>query len=53
MELARLGAIEGEVANVSIPLSYMREFYHLREHLEFVRTRLEATRDNTQDALRS
>ncbi len=44
-ELARLDAIEGEVANVSIPLSYMSEFYHLRQHLDFVRRRLQAARD--------
>jgi TRAP transporter TAXI family solute receptor len=32
-ELARLRDIEGKVARVEVPLSYMEEFYHLRLHL--------------------
>lgn len=47
-ELARLDAIEGEVANVSIPLSYMSEFYHLRQHLDFIRRRLQTLRDERE-----
>jgi len=35
-----LERIEQEVAQVSIPLSYMEEFYNLRLHLDFVMRRL-------------
>ncbi len=40
---AALSRVEEEVAGVKIPLSYMREFYDLRLHLDFVRRRLDAT----------
>lgn len=39
---AELSRIEAEVAQVKIPLSYMREFYDLRLHLRFVAGRLAA-----------
>ncbi len=39
-ELQQLERIEQEVANVSIPLSYMEEFYNLRLHLDFVMRRV-------------
>jgi len=38
--LASLGQIEREVGRVSIPLSYMQEFYNLRLHLDFVTRKL-------------
>ena len=43
-ELARLHAIEHQVAHVAVPLSYMEEFYNLRLHLELVRDKLEKAR---------
>ncbi len=39
--VAKLKTIEKEVGGVSIPLSYMAEFYQLRLHLDFVHKRLE------------
>ena len=39
-ELARLEGIEHQVARVDVPLSYMKEFYHLRLHLDLLRQRL-------------
>jgi TRAP transporter TAXI family solute receptor len=50
-ELARLRAIEQQVAFVEVPLSYMVEFYHLRLHLTMVRERLERLRE--EQAMRS
>jgi TRAP transporter TAXI family solute receptor len=40
-ELARLRAIEDQVAAVDVPLSYMGEFHDMRFHLSMVRTKLE------------
>jgi uncharacterized protein len=40
--LAELGAIEEQISRVAIPLSYMEEYYHLREHLRLVQEGLEA-----------
>lgn len=39
-ELARLHAIEHQVAHVDVPLSYMEEFYHLRLHLALLKQHL-------------
>ena len=37
----KLSAVEHELAQVSVPLSYMEEFYHLRLHIDLVKRRLE------------
>jgi TRAP transporter TAXI family solute receptor len=37
----RLSSLEGEVASVSVPLSYMGELYHLRLHIGFLQEKLE------------
>jgi TRAP transporter TAXI family solute receptor len=37
----RLRSLEGEVASVSVPLSYMGELYHLRLHIGFLQEKLE------------
>jgi TRAP transporter TAXI family solute receptor len=39
-QLARLKAIEHQVAYVDVPLSYMEEFYHLRLHLGMLQEHL-------------
>jgi TRAP transporter TAXI family solute receptor len=39
-ELARLHDIEHQVAFVDVPLSYMKEFYHLRLHLAMLQEHL-------------
>jgi TRAP transporter TAXI family solute receptor len=39
-EIAKLKAIEEQVAHVAIPLSYMEEFYNLRLHLELIDEKL-------------
>jgi hypothetical protein len=39
-ELARLNDIEHQVAYVDVPLSYMKEFYHLRSHLTMLQESL-------------
>ena len=41
-EMDAFMAMEVEVASVGVPLAYMREFYDLRDHLDFVRKRLAA-----------
>ena len=40
----RLNHIERQVAHVEIPLSYMKEFYHLRLHMMMLRQRLQEAR---------
>jgi len=40
-DIATLSRLEIELAEVSVPLSYMEEFYNLRVHVAFVRERLE------------
>lgn len=40
-ELERLELLECELANVSVPLSYMEEFYNLKLHVAYVRDQLE------------
>jgi hypothetical protein len=42
--LDRLGALEREVASVSVPLAYTGELYHLRLHIQLLRERLTANR---------
>jgi hypothetical protein len=39
--LSDLAVIEEEVGRVDVPLSYADQLYHLRLHIEYVRTRLE------------
>jgi hypothetical protein len=45
-EIAHLRTLENELAEVSVPLSYMEEVYNLRMHVEFVLRRLERLRDD-------
>ena len=40
-----VAGIESEVAKLPTPPSYAAEFYSLRLHVDFVKTRLEAVRD--------
>jgi uncharacterized protein len=40
----RLRSLEGEVATVAVPLSYMGELYHLRLHIAFLQEKLESER---------
>jgi hypothetical protein len=40
--LARLDEIEREVNRLRVPASFASQFYALREHLDFVRARLNA-----------
>jgi TRAP-type uncharacterized transport system substrate-binding protein len=39
--LAELDSLEGRVANVAVPMSYMDELYSLKSHIDLVRTRLQ------------
>lgn len=39
----RLDQVEAELSEVSVPLSYMAEFYSLKLHVDFVREKLDAT----------
>ena len=41
-DIETLTRLERELAEVSVPLSYMEEFYNLRQHVAFVRDRLTA-----------
>ncbi|MCA9245508.1 MAG: ABC transporter substrate-binding protein [Planctomycetales bacterium] len=47
-EIATLEALDGELADVSVPLSYMEEFYNLRVHVWFVLGRLREAEDATR-----
>ena len=48
----RLDELEGEVQTVTVPLSYMEEFYNLRLHLGYLRRRLDALLDDAPPASR-
>ena len=52
-ELARLKAIEHQVAYVDVPLSYMEEFYHLRLHLGMLQQHLIELRTRGDSAAHS
>ncbi|REJ97471.1 MAG: C4-dicarboxylate ABC transporter substrate-binding protein [Planctomycetota bacterium] len=43
-DIERLKTLESELTEVSVPLSYMEEFYNLHLHIAFVRGRLEERR---------
>lgn len=47
-DIARLRRLEAELAEVSVPLSYMEEFYNLRLHISYVLTRLDEYQRNGQ-----
>ncbi|MGI9517789.1 MAG: TAXI family TRAP transporter solute-binding subunit [Pirellulaceae bacterium] len=49
--LSRLSELEQELFEVSVPLSYMEEFYNLRLHVAFVRNKLRQLQDSV-DSLR-
>ena len=42
--LARLKSVEQETNRTTVPLAYMEELYHLRLHIQLIRTQLEAHR---------
>lgn len=46
--LARLHDLEDQVTHVEVPLSYMKEFYHLRLHIALLREQLMAQRDKRE-----
>lgn len=46
---ARLEAVERELERVSVPLSYMEEFYNLRLHIDLVLRRIEERRARSAD----
>jgi uncharacterized protein len=52
-ELARLKAIEHQVAYVDVPLSYMEEFYHLRLHLGMLQEHLIEVRARSEPTVAS
>ena len=45
--LARLDRIEEQVCQTSVPLSFTNELYHLRLHIEMLRTKLNQASDKT------
>src|SRR5262249_44467093 len=47
-ERARLRDIEHHVAHVDVPLSYMKEFYHLRLHLGMLQQHLAESRAHSE-----
>jgi hypothetical protein len=49
-DIANLKSIEHELAEVSVPLSYMQEFYNLRLHMAFVVERLERNESQKQSS---
>lgn len=42
--LEQIAHIEDDLAEISVPLSYADQLYHLRMHLRFMRQRIEQTR---------
>ena len=51
--IEKLDAIEESVNGLKMPLAYADQFYVLREHIGFVRTRLAHGRDQPSDAVHS
>jgi hypothetical protein len=49
-DIAVLRRMEAEVAEVSVPLSYMEEFYHMRTHIAFIMDRLVEQRDRMEQS---
>ena len=47
-DIGVLRRMEAEVAEVSVPLSYMEEFYHMRMHIAFVLERLVEQRERME-----
>jgi TRAP transporter TAXI family solute receptor len=47
-ELARLEEIESQVAHVDVPLSYMEEFYQLRQNLALLHAQIDESRARSQ-----
>jgi len=44
--LVKLDGIEAKVSNISVPLSFSEELYHLRMHIDMLRSRLKQMIDN-------
>jgi hypothetical protein len=44
--LSRLDSIENSVNKMKIPASFADQFYVLRQHIDFVRNRLEESAEN-------
>jgi len=44
--LVKLEGIEAKVANISVPLSYSEELYHLRMHIDLLRSKLKQMIEN-------
>jgi len=51
-EIARLESVENELSEVSVPLSYMEEFYNLRLHISVSLDRLRRLNSKTHQPLR-
>ena len=44
--LAKLEGIEENVSNISVPLSFSEELYHLRMHIDLLRSKLKQMIEN-------
>lgn len=51
-EIAHLHTLENELAEVSVPLSYMEEVYNLRLHVDFVLRRVERLQEEGRPRVR-
>ena len=47
--LVKLDGIEEKVSNISVPLSYSEELYHLRMHIELLRSKLKQMIENREN----
>jgi len=47
--LVKLEGIEEKVSNISVPLSYSEELYHLRMHIDMLRSKLKQMIENEEN----
>jgi len=47
--LVKLEGIEEKVSNISVPLSYSEELYHLRMHIDLLRSKLKQKIENGEN----
>ena len=47
--LAKLEGVEEKVSNISVPLSFSEELYHLRMHIDLLRSKLKQMIENEEN----
>ena len=47
--LVKLEGVEEKVSNIAVPLSFSEELYHLRMHIDLLRSKLEQMIENKEN----